>query len=158
MARINIYSRDEFDGSTRLGWYDPDSCVESIDENKEWDGNNHRGVISGGQVGYEMLYRTRGGRWVRYYNFRNEFNGPEFSEFLDPEQAQDWLLRNGSDEIAEKYFGEIEDERGPGRPSIGDPTKIRLSDEQRDKLGRIARDGESLAATIRRLIDEAPEG
>ncbi|WP_185845335.1 hypothetical protein [Nonomuraea sp. WAC 01424] len=163
MGRVNIYSRDEeFTGErpALLGWYDPDTAVEAIREAREWDGNNHRGVLSGGQVGYEMLFRTKGGRWVRYYNFVNEYNGPEYSEFYTDDQAKDWLLRNGTEEtdaIVAKYFGDVEEERGPGRPGIGGATNIRLTDEQRDKLGRVAREGESLAATIRRLIEEAPE-
>lgn len=158
MTRVNVYSRDPYEEKTLLGWFDTASCVEKIDESTYWDGNNNRGVISGGQVGYEMLYRTKGGRWARYYNFTSEYNGPEFYEFLTDDQARDWLIKDGDDEIVEKYFGELEEERGPGRPEIGKPIPVRLTEDQRAKVEKLGRDGESLSATIRRLIDAAPMG
>ncbi|MBG0828574.1 CopG family transcriptional regulator [Planomonospora sp. ID67723] len=157
MARVNVYSRDPYEEKTLLGWFDPNTCVEQIDEDTYWDGNNHRGVISGGQVGYERLYRTKGGRWVRYYNFTAEFNGPEYYEFLDDEAAQTWLLKNSSDGIVEKYFGELEEERGPGRPVTvgGKPIKIRLGEDLEKRVDAVRQEGESQAAAIRRLLEQA---
>lgn len=155
MARVNIYSRDDYEADTLLGWYDPANAVEKIDEDTRWNGHNHIGIMSGGQAGYERLYRTKGGRWVRYYNFTAEFNGPEYSEFLTDDQAKVWLLRNGSDEIIEKYFGELEEESGPGRPAIGEPINVRLGAELQARVDAEAQPGEKRAATIRRLLEKA---
>ncbi|MFI6510160.1 hypothetical protein ACIBCT_21355 [Streptosporangium sp. NPDC050855] len=155
MARVNVYSRDPYEDKTLLGWFDPATCVENIDEDTRWNGNNHIGIMSGGQVGYERLYRTKGGRWVRYYNFTNEFNGPEYYEFLTDEAARDWLIKNGNDEIVEKYWGELEEERGPGRPEVGSATNLRLGDELTKRVDAERQAGESRAAAVRRLLEKA---
>ncbi len=163
MARINIYSRpsdDEpsYEEPTLIGWFDPDKATENVVEDTYWDGNNNRGLLSGLQCGYEELYRTSGGRWVRHYSARNEFNGPEFHEFLTDEQAKTWLLRNHSDDLVTKYFGEIEEERGPGRPETvgGQPVNIKLGDLQAavDRW-RVANGGLSRAAAVRELVGKA---
>lgn len=160
MARINVYSRstEEFDQDEPrlLGWFDPDKAVERVQEDTEWDGNNHVGTLSGLQCGYEELFRTAGGRWVRHYNARNQFNGPEFYEFLTDDEAKDWLLRNTSDEIVERYFGEIAEEHGPGRPSVtGSPVSIKLGEiEAAVETWRAAR-GLSRAEAVRQLVAKA---
>lgn len=155
MTRINVYDTDEYTGEkTLVGWFDPASS-ETFEEGTYWDGNNHRGVISGLQVGSECLYRTKGGRWVRHYDATSEFNGPEFYEFLTDEQARTWLLRASEDEAVEKYFGEVEEEKGPGRPEVGPATNVRLGEELTKKVDAAREDGESRAAAIRRLLASA---
>jgi hypothetical protein len=157
MTRVNVYDRDPYGESELLGWFDPDACVESIRETPVWNGDNHIGKMSGGQAGYEELYRTKGGRWVRHYNFTSEYNGPEYYEFLTDDQARKWLIEDGDDEIAEKYFGELEEEVGPGRPAIGSPINIRLGDELQARVDAAALPGEKRAATIRRLLEKVLE-
>lgn len=155
MARTNIYSEDEYGEKVLEGWFDPDTCVEQIEEGRDWNGNNHIGRMSGGQAGYERLYRTKGGRWVRYSNFTREYNGPEVYEFISDDKARDWLLRNGDDEIVEKYWGELEEEVGPGRPEIGGRINIRIGDDLLARVDADTRPGETRAAAIRRLLEKA---
>lgn len=156
MSRINVYTRpDDYDMEPHpklAGWFDSDKA-EWIREDTYWNGNSRLGVISGLECGYEGLYRTANGRWVRYYNARNQFNGPEFYEFLTDEQAREWLLRNSSDDLVEKYFGEVEEERGPGRPEIGGPAiNLRFPQDMLDRIDAAAKtDGISRAEKIRRL-------
>lgn len=126
MSRINVYARsDESDtvGPKLAGWFD-DSGAEWFREDSRWDGNQNVGIMSGipAGVGYEGLHRTAQGRWVREYNARNYYNGPRSYEFVTDEAAREWLLRNGSDDVVEKYFGPVEDEHGPGKPEIGPAT------------------------------------
>lgn len=153
MARANIYRTDEITGEKTLeGWFNTDTA-RWIREDTYWDGNNMRGMMSGLQCGYEGLYRTAKSRWVRYYNARNEYNGPEYYEFLTDGQARDWLLRNGDDAIAEEYFGTIEDERGPGRPEIGPAVNVRFPQDLLDRLdARAKTEGTKRAELVRRLV------
>lgn len=161
MTRINVYSRrpdgdeDPYFEPQFLGWFDVDKVVEDIREDTYWDGNNHRGVMSKLQCGHERLYRTNKGRWVRYYNARSEFNGPEFYEYLTDEQARDWLLRNNDDEsnaAAARYFGETPEEQGPGRPDLGPPVLIRLGELILPVDDWAEQEGISRAEAVRRLV------
>jgi hypothetical protein len=158
MSRINIYSYDEVAGTKVLeGWFNPDTS-EWIREGTEWDGNNNRGIISGLQCGYEGLYRTRGDRWVRYYNARSEFNGPETYEFFTDDQAREWLLRAKWDDLVKEYFGEIEPERGPGRPAIGEPINVRLGDALLARVDACAKlDGMTRAEWVRKACETAAD-
>lgn len=162
MSRINVYDRSPEGDGGLIGWFNDDSCTDVIDEDKRWDGNNSRGVMSGLQIGYEQLMRTAQGRWVRHYDGRNEFNGPEYYEFLTDEQARTWLMQNNdseSEKVLARYFGEPEEEAGPskgGRPAIGAPVSVSLG---RDLLARIdaARKGSGLsrAAWLRQAAEAA---
>lgn len=156
MDKVKVMEKDETGEVIDVSWFDRDRA-ECYDEPTRWDGNNHRGVISGLQIGHECLYRTAGGRWVRYYDARNEFNGPEFHEFISDDAARVWLLRADKDDVVEKYFGPLEDERGPGRPSSvgGEPINIRLGDELLARVDAAKQHGESRAAAIRRLLADA---
>jgi hypothetical protein len=163
MARTNVYRQPTEDDYTSdphpvlLGWFD-DSSAERIEESTYWDGNNRRGVVSGLQCGYEELYRTKGGRWVRHYNARSEFNGPEFYEFLTDEQAQEWLLKDGDDDAVRKYFGEIEEERGPGRPEIGPAFSVRFPADLLARVDQLAGAcGLTRAAWLRQVAEVAAE-
>lgn len=155
MARINIYEIDELDGTkTLVGWFDP-RRAERFDQDRRWDGNNMIGVITGSQWVDEYLYRTAGGRWVVNNDAHRYCNGPDVYEFITDEQARDWLLRSEcNDDVIEKYFGELEDERGPGRPEIGQEVKVRLGDDQRTQVDELAvAAGVTRAEQLRRLID-----
>lgn len=157
MSRVNVYTTDDITGEKTLqGWFDTASLVEEIDEATYWDGNNSRGVISGLQLGNEQLLRTSGGRWITRYDGRREYNGPLTFTFITDAQAREWLLRCEFDDIVEKYFGEVEEERGPGgRPEVGNAVHIRLG----ELLARVdlaaARQGKTRAAFIRTLIEDA---
>lgn len=157
MARINIHSIDENTGTrTLLGWFDPDAA-ETFTEAKAWNGDIHLGVISGGQLGYQALHRTKGGAWVMESNFRREFNGPHTHEFITPEQAHDWLIRSEiNDEAAERFFGEVEEERSPGRPEVGPAFKIRFEQDLLDWTDAQAKAaGVSRAELIRQYVKAA---
>lgn len=142
MSRINVYIRpeDNPDG-TKFGWFD-DSKADWFREDTRWDGSDNTGVMSGipAGVGYEGLHRTVQGRWVREHNAVNYYNGKRSYEFLTDEQAREWFLRNGDDEIVEKFFGPLEEERGPGNPEGGVPVNVRLSQEILDRLDTAAKD------------------
>lgn len=154
MARINVYGNDEFDGNYLAGWFDSDKA-EMIEGRQEWDGSNMADVHAGANRGQD-LYRTAKGRYVlsRWSSWQNE---DTTYEFVTEERAREWLLVNQSDETAEKWFGEIEEERGPGRPETvgGKPINLKLGDDLTAKVDAAKRTGESRAATVRRLLADA---
>lgn len=152
MSRINVY-RDE-DGEKILdGWFDT-STAEQIDEDTYWDGNNHRSVHTSDAFDHQCLYRTKGGRWVLCRSSQWQ-NVADSYEFVTDEQAKTWLLKNSSDDIAEKYFGELEPERGPGRPAIGDAFSLRFPDDLLAWCDAEAKArGLSRAALIRTIVEE----
>jgi len=154
MARINVYSyaEDEYDETTLAGWFNPDSSAK-FDEGTEWDGNNHVSVNAVGQYGHQMLYRTKGGRWVLY--FWSQYQGvAEKHEFIDDNAAKDWLLRNNHDGAIEQYFGKLDEESGPrlgGRPSIGPKVEVRIPEEILTRVDAFKGDRER-ADALRDLI------
>lgn len=157
MARINVYAYDDEGAKTLAGWFDP-SKADSYLEDSRWNGQNHIGIESGidHQLGGEWLYRTPGGRWVRNRDAKNFYNGPETYEFVTDDEARDWLLRNSHDEAVTKWFGEIEEERGPGRPEVGKPINLRLGDDLLDRVDAEAkRRGKTRAETVRELVAAA---
>lgn len=124
MSRINIFSTDEEGDRTLVGWFDPAAC-DHFDEATRWDGQNNVSVNAGGQYDHERLYRTPGGKWV--LNHWSQWQGvQETYRFLAGDEARTWLLIAEEDAAVEKYFGEIEDERGPGRPAIVDGATFSL--------------------------------
>jgi hypothetical protein len=154
MARIHIRQDDG-----RLAWFDDNLTTEEIVEGKRWDGNNHRGIKSGLQIGYSELIRTKGGRWVCHTDARNEYNGPETYDFMTDDQARDWLMTAGSEEAEAallKYFGEPEEESGPdlgGRPVVGPAFSVRFP------VDLLARVDAARGATARaEWLREAAEG
>jgi hypothetical protein len=157
MARINVYSYDDEGGKTLDGWFDT-SRAEDYREDSRWNGNSHIGIESGidHRFGGEWLYRTQGGRWVRHRDTKNYFHGPETFEFIAAEAARDWLMRNDHDDVVAKHFGEIEEERGPGRPEVGKPINVRLGDDLLLRVDAEAdRRGKSRADTLRELVTSA---
>jgi len=159
MNRINVYSspgEDDYTAPAKLGWFDP-SAAERFDQDTRWDGNNMIGVITGSQWVDEYLYRTRGGRWVRNHDAHRYCNGPDTYEFITDGQARDWLLRSEcNDDAVQRFFGEIEEERGPGRPEIGGAVHVRFG---ADLLAMVdtyaAQRSISRAEAIRRLTQDA---
>ena len=151
MARTNVYRVDEFDGKILDGWFDP-ATAETYDEDTRWDGNNHISLATNAQFYHEILYRTKGGRWVRHC--WSQWQGSEASyEFVADDTAKNWLLRNNHDEAIEVHFGELEDERGPGRPEIGPAVNIRLPQNLLDQLdARAQADGVARAEMVRRFV------
>jgi hypothetical protein len=156
MSRVNVYTSAGESGydfqPTLLGWFNP-ARSERFDQDTEWDGNNMVGVLTGSQWVDECLYRTAGGRWVRNHDATRYCSGPDTYEFLTDEQAKDWMLRSGNhDDAIERFFGEIEDEKGPGRPEIGTPVQVRLGDLLPAVDAYAAECGIKRAEAVRRLV------
>lgn len=138
--RVNVYSTPTDCGDERvlLGWYDPERAVEAIDEDTRWDGNNWCGVTSGTTMGaLATLYRTAGGRWVERQDRRRcriavTVQNPDTSRFLSDDEAREWLLINGRDEVVERYWGPVAEESGPdlgGRPYVGPAISVKIPED-----------------------------
>lgn len=155
MSRINIYGTDPYNGERTLeGWFDPSAAVETIEGATEWDGDNMVPVHGGGYAYRYTLYRTPGGRWVELVSSRWVRQGDQY-RFLDDEAARTWLITDNTDtsaKVLERYFGELDDEAGPGRPEIGGEVKVRLG----ELLGAVdewaAAQDVSRAEAVRRLV------
>ncbi len=140
----------------RTGWFDRDAA-EAFAESTTWNGEDRIGVVSGipHRFGGETLYRTRGDKWVRNRDATHFHNGLDEYEFLTDEQAREWLIKTGQDEVVERFFGELEEERGPGRPKIGPMTSLRLPADLTERIDAARTDNESRADAIRRLLEKA---
>jgi len=149
MTRINVVE----DG-VLVGWFDQEKA-EEYTEGCRWDGNNNISLATGTQWDHEVLYRTAGGRWVLHSWSQWQGSIPTF-EFVGDTAAREWLLRNERDEDAERLFGQIEPERGPGRPEIGPATLVRLPEKMIAALDRRAeKEGVSRAEVIRQMIGDS---
>lgn len=162
MNRINVYrypAEDDYDalqdGPILDGWFDLDKA-EMIQQDTEWDGNNHISVHTRSQWDSQTLYRTAGGRWVLNHSSRRAAWPIPRYEFITDAQAREWLLINHSDNEIEKYFGKVEEEVGPaptGRPAIGPAINVRLEAGLLAAVdARAEHEGQSRAETIRRLL------
>jgi hypothetical protein len=154
VARINVYSygESEFDETTLAGWFNPDSSTR-YDEATRWDGNNSVSVNPVGRYGHQVLYRTKGGRWV-LHNWSQWQGAEERYEFVDDATAKDWLLRNEEDDAVEQWFGELDEESGPnlgGRPAVGPKVEVRLDEETLRRVTEFAA-GRARADALRDLI------
>ena len=153
MARINVC--DDF--GELAGWFD-ENKAERFSEATWWDGSNHVSVATGSQWDHQVLYRTKGGRWV-LHSWSQWQGRPERYRFITDAEAQTWLLKNEHDAAVERFFGEIEEERGPGRPEIGPVIQVRLPEELLERVDALAgQTGASRAETIRQLLERALEG
>jgi hypothetical protein len=147
MARVNVYDEDG-----KLGWFDPDKA-ERFNEATRWDGQNNVSAVAP-RYHHEALYRTKGGRWV--LNHWSQWQGSEETyRFVTDEQAKTWLLKCEHDDAVKRYFGEIEEERGPGRPAVGPMVNVRLGEDLTARVDAARLEGESRAAAIRRLLEDA---
>lgn len=154
MRRIVISETDEYTGeATVIGHFDYDKA-ERFEEDTRWDGNNLVSVHPAGSFGHQMLLRTAGGRWV--LNSWSQWEGSQdVYEYVTDERARDWLMVNKDEDVIERHFGEVEEEKGPGRPEVGPATNVRLGDELTAKIDAARGGSESRAAAIRRLLTGA---
>lgn len=159
MSRVNVYAKaDEYgyEEPELLGWFDPEKA-QQFDEDTDWDGSNHISVATGSQFDHQCLYRTAAGRWVLRNWSQWQGSLPSW-EFLADTDAREWLLKNKRGEAVERYFGEIEEEKGPGRPGVGGAVHVRLG----DLLPRIdayaAKHEISRAEAVRRLAETGLAG
>lgn len=155
MDRINIFDSDDPEGEPYLlGWFDKDRATR-IDEETTWNGNGHVSVHTHTQFMHQGLYRTAGGRWVlcRFSDWQG--SQPTY-EFVTDDEARSWLLVNHSDAEAAEYFGPVEDERGPGRPTEGKKVEVRLDEATITAAdARAAEEGRTRAALLRDIITAA---
>ena len=157
------------DDTGRLCWFDPAAAKDTITEGSYWDGNNWRGVCSRLQTSRAVLYLTSGSRWVENADARCEDNGhDDYLHFTD-EEAQAWLIRSAdaprggeqAQAALKKYFGDIPEESGPGRPEIGGTVNTRLGDllpridEWAERHG--VKRAEAIREAVRRLVSPAIE-
>ena len=149
MNRITVTGVDG-----KLGWFDLDTATR-YDQGKRWDGNNYIGRITGSQWVDEYLYLTSGGRWVVNTNATRSHNGPNTYDYITAEKALEWLIRSGdNDDAIAEHFGDVEPERGPGRPAVGRPINWRPGDELLDQIDKVAAErGMSRADMLRELAE-----
>lgn len=150
MQRINVWDYTD-EGRKLAGWFNRDTA-EVIEEATRWDGNNHVSVHTSDQFAHQRLILTSTGRWV--LNSWSQWQGSEdLYEFVTDDKVKEWLLVNEDDVLVEKYFGELEEERGPGRPEIGKAINWRPGD---DLLPRIdahrQRSGQNRADFLRKVV------
>ena len=155
MSRIHVFTKpdNEFEGPQLAGWFNTDSAI-AYEEATRWDGNNSVSVHPVGQYGHQLLYRTKGGRWV--LNTWSQWEGvQETYEFISDDTAKEWLLRNESDDAVEEWFGTLEEEAGPnlgGRPSIGPKVDFRLSAAVLERVDAFKGDRDR-ADALRQLVE-----
>lgn len=157
MTRINIYTHDSISGERALeGYFDRDKATE-YREATRWDGNNNISVTTGSQWEHQALYRTAGGRWV-LRNWSQWQGTEETYQFVTPERAQEWLLINDEDAAVAEHFGEVEEERGPGRPEVGKASSVRLGDDLTGLAdARAEQEGIARAELIRKAVRQYVE-
>lgn len=145
MSRVNITE----DGHL-VGWFDPDKARE-YREATRWDGQNMVSINPGcAPYGHQRVLRTSGGRWV--LNSWSQVQGtPDVYEHIADAEAREWLLLNEHDAAVAEHLGEIEEERGPGRPEIGGRLGVRLGELRPEVEAWAAEHGVPLAEAVRRL-------
>lgn len=150
MAKITV--RDEH-GEVE-GWFTEDKALK-FTEDASWDGSNWISAATGSQWTHEDLYRTAGGRWVLHW-WSQESGVLGGYRFIDEDDALKWLLANRyeEDDISKHFSRGIDEERGPGRPPVGDVVQVRFDPAKIKMLDALARDEEtSRAEIIRRLVN-----
>ncbi|MFC7924782.1 hypothetical protein [Streptomyces cinereoruber] len=147
MSRVPVHRYDE-DGCQieAVGWFDPEQSV-SIPEANPMTADRFAAARRRGDAARfvrETLYRTKAGRWVHqsasHIGPRGKWvddpadatpslPGPAVQHrYLDEAEALAWLSANARTEDAERWLQEASEERGPGRPEIGQPIQVRLGD------------------------------
>lgn len=163
MTRVNVPITTDDGELVRMGWFDKDRATH-IEGETRWDGNNNASVHVGANRGQD-LFRTPAGRYV-LYTWSSWVNEDDRWEFIDDEDAHQWLIRNQSDDLVEEWFGELDEESGPpvvnkgGRPAVGDE-RIKITVDS-DWLKRVdaAADAAKMsrAAWIRQAGEKALNG
>ena len=143
MERTNVT-----DNGKTIGWFDLDTAIQ-------YDGTTCRDAL--GQDSNALL-RTKGGRWVLGHFSRSMSNGFEVEndwyEFVTDDQAKNWLVTQDHDDAAEKYFGPVEEESGPGRPTVGPKVETRLPEAVLEQVAGYAQQHSlSRAEALRGLIE-----
>lgn len=143
-----------WEGPQRAGYFSSDAAEYYVGS-KDWDGNNNVDRNTGSQWHRQGVYRTKQGRWV-LAELSSVQGQPDTYTLMTDEQARDWLLLNDEDDAVERHFGEIEEERGPGRPEIGGRITTAIGD---DLLARVetwaSEKGVNRAAAVRELLTTA---
>jgi len=163
MTRVNVPITTDDGELIRTGWFDDEKATH-VPGRTEWDGNNQASIHVGPNRS-QHLYRTPAGRYVLYTHSAYVTEADRY-EFIEDNDAREWLIRNESDDRIEEWFGEVEEESGPpvvnkgGRPSVGDE-RIKITVDS-DWLARVdaAADvaGISRAAWIRQAGEQALKG
>jgi hypothetical protein len=160
--RVNVHITPEveydpdIDPHTVIGWYNDEAIQLCVGEGSIWTGDKHIGPCSYLEIGREDLTLTAGGRWVLHHDGTAQSSGPPWRRYLTDEQARQWLLRSqGNEEILAQYFPETTEERGPGRPTIGNPVTVRLGETQPRLDTWATSRGITRADAIRQLVDIA---
>lgn len=152
MARINVYDAgDGYTGRKLAGWFNSSKARE-FKGGRRWDGDNMVDINVGSYT-FQSLLRTAKGRWV--LETLSQWQGVATThKFVDDAKAREWLIRNAYDDEVEEYFGELEEETGPGRPEIGPAIHTRLRQEQLDAVdGLVGTLGAKRADVLRALLD-----
>jgi hypothetical protein len=137
MSRMNVYAEPDEYGTIQsdlTGWFD-------LSKADHWDDSDYNGNGSLGTGRGTGLWRTAQGRWVSDIWSRWQDEPSHACTFTTPEHARDWLLRNDEDAAVSKYFGEIEEERGPGRPKVGEQVCFTVPADDLAIIDNLAKQG-----------------
>jgi hypothetical protein len=147
----SAYARGSEQPRCRAGYFSESAATYWHGDKAVYDGANLADVNTRGQHTGQGLYRTAQGRWV-LREWSNWQGATDIHAYIEPDEARDWLIFNDYDDDAEKHFGAVEPERGPGRPEIGNPVQIRLGDLLARVDAYAAEQGRSRADAVRELI------
>ncbi|GGK63569.1 ribbon-helix-helix domain-containing protein [Streptomyces flaveus] len=164
MARLCVYRYDEVDSVPLRevdGWFETDQAKaaypEAVHEERSTARRWRGGRESITRAVRERLLRTAGDRWVLETalirrELADRFPGGDRHEFLSDDQAAEWLLRNGHEQVVRQWLSELPGERGPGRPQIGGRVQVRLGELLDDVDRFAAENGYSRAEAVRALV------
>jgi predicted HicB family RNase H-like nuclease len=155
VTRVNVYDyspTEAGDPPALVGHFESSKAEEWSDKDYNGNGNGSGGVGRG-----QAVLRTAQGRWVlvHWTHWENETG---LCEYIEAEQAEQWLLRHQYDDAVAKYFGPIAEERGPGQPPIGDRLAVRFPDAVRNRLKASAQEQDTSESAIVRNIVSAHYG
>lgn len=91
------------DGSGR--WFSPDSAT-CYRESQTWDGQNYISDATGSQWDHEMIYVTRGGRYILHWWSQWQGSRASYVE-VSRETACRWLLSQGNHDAARQLAPEL---------------------------------------------------
>jgi hypothetical protein len=101
MSRVNVYE-DGVRDAKLTGWFDTAAA-------ENWRDQDHNGNGSGGTGRGTALWHTSQERWV-LENWTSWQDERSTYQFIEPEQAREWLIRNEEDSAVARYFGPLEEE------------------------------------------------